>query len=105
MGSRKHGLYPWSSHCRRYDLNDEEDDEEEEATASVMTQTPTNASSQNMCNTMCNFWPKEWSLSLTKFEWWSPTRELLKQYLTKKQNGCLRSGRLQEVVAYKKRSL
>ena len=27
-------------------------------------------------------------------------RELLKQYLTEKQNGCLRSGRLREVVAY-----
>ena len=25
-------------------------------------------------------------------------RELLKQYLTEKQNGCLRSGRLREVV-------
>ena len=37
---------------------------------------------------------KRWSRSLKKFEWWSLTRELLKQYLTKKQNGRLRSGRL-----------
>ena len=29
----------------------------------------------------------------------SLTRELLKQSLTEKQNGCLRSGRLREVVA------
>ena len=43
---------------------------------------------------MSNFWPKKWSQSLT--------RELLKQYLTEKQNGCLRSGRLREVVAYEK---
>ena len=28
-------------------------------------------------------------------------REFLKQYLTEKQNGCFRSGRLREVVAYK----
>ena len=48
---------------------------------------------------MCNFWPKKWSRSLKKFEWWSLTRELLKQYFTRKQNGCLRSGRLREVVA------
>ena len=54
---------------------------------------------------MCNFWPKKWSRSLKKFEWWSLTRELLKQYLTEKQNGCLRSGRLREVVAYEKWSL
>ena len=40
--------------------------------------------------------------SLKKFEWWSLTRELLKQYLTEKQNVCLRSGRLREVVAYEK---
>ena len=39
------------------------------------------------------------------FEWWSLTRELLKQYLTEKQNGCLRSGRLREVVANEKWSL
>ena len=32
-------------------------------------------------------------------------RELLKQYLTEKQNGCLRSGHLWEVVAYEKWSL
>ena len=32
-------------------------------------------------------------------------REFLKQYLTEKQNGCLQSGRLQEVVAYEKWSL
>ena len=37
-----------------------------------------------------------------KFEKWSLTREFLKQYLTGKQNGCLQSGRLREVVAYKK---
>ena len=48
---------------------------------------------------MSNFWPKNWSRSLKKFEWWSLTNELLKQYLTEKQNGCLRSGRLREVVA------
>ena len=51
---------------------------------------------------MCNFWPKKWSRSLKSFDWWSLTRELLKQYLTEKQNGCLRSGRLREVVAYEK---
>ena len=45
---------------------------------------------------MSNFWPKKWSQSLKKFEWWSITREL---FLAEKQNGCLRSGRLQEVVA------
>ena len=39
------------------------------------------------------------------FERWSLTRELLKQYLTEKQNGCLRGGRLREVVAYEKWSL
>ena len=54
---------------------------------------------------VCNFWPKKWSWPLKKFEWWSLTREVLKQYLTEKQNGCLRSGRLREVVAYKKWSL
>ena len=32
-------------------------------------------------------------------------RELLKQYLTEKQNGCLRSGRLREAVAYGRWSL
>ena len=48
---------------------------------------------------MSNFWPKKWSWSLKKFEWWSLTREILKQYLTEKQNGCLQSGRLREVVA------
>ena len=37
--------------------------------------------------------------------WWSLTRGLLKQYLTEKQNGCLRGGRLREVVAYEKWSL
>ena len=46
---------------------------------------------------VCNFWPKKWSRSLKKFELWSLTRELLKQYLTEEQNGCLRSGRLREV--------
>ena len=54
---------------------------------------------------MCNFSLKKWSRSLKKFEWWSLTRELLKQYLTEKQNGCLRSARLREVVAYEKWSL
>ena len=54
---------------------------------------------------MSNFWPKKWSQYLKKFEWWSVTRELLKQYLTEKQNGCLQSGRLREVVAYEKWSL
>ena len=44
---------------------------------------------------ICNFWPKKWSRSLN--EWWSLTRELLKQYLTEKQNGCLRSGRYERV--------
>ena len=39
---------------------------------------------------MCNLWPKKWSRSLKKFEWWKLiTRELLKQYLTEKQNSCL----------------
>ena len=46
---------------------------------------------------MSNFWPKKWSRSIKKFEWWSLTRELLKQYLTEKQKGCLRSGPLWEV--------
>ena len=48
---------------------------------------------------MCNFWPKKWSRSLKKFERWSLPRELLRQYLTEKQNGCL------EVVAYGRWSL
>ena len=43
--------------------------------------------------------------TLKKFEWWSLTRQLLKQYLSEKQNGCLRIGRLREVVAYEKWSL
>ena len=47
---------------------------------------------------MYNFWPKKCLRSLKKFEWWSLTRELLKQYLTEKQNGCLQSGCLREVV-------
>ena len=42
---------------------------------------------------MSNFWPKKWSQSLKKFEWWSLARELLKQYLTKKQNGCSQNWR------------
>ena len=54
---------------------------------------------------MCNFWPKKRSRSVKEFEWWSLTRELLKQYLTEKRNGCLRSGRLREEVAYEKWSL
>ena len=54
---------------------------------------------------MPNFWTKKWLWSLKKFEWWSLTRELLKQYLTENQNGYLRSGRFREVVAYDKWSL
>ena len=46
---------------------------------------------------MCNFWPKRWSRSLKKFDWLSLTRELLK-----KQNSCLQTGCLREVVAYEK---
>ena len=46
---------------------------------------------------MSNFWPKRWSQSLKEVEWWSLMRELLKQYLTEKQNGCLRSGRYERV--------
>ena len=34
-----------------------------------------------------------------------PTRELLEQYLTAKQNGYLQSGRLRRVIAYEKWSL
>ena len=45
---------------------------------------------------------KMWSLSLNNFEWWLLLRELLKQYLTERQNGCLRSGRLREVVVMRK---
>ena len=45
------------------------------------------------------------SRSVKEFEWWSLTRELLKQYLSEKRNGCLRSGRLREVAAYEKWSL
>ena len=54
---------------------------------------------------MCTFWPKKWSWSLKKFEWWSLTRQLLKQYLTAKRNRCLQGGRLRKVVAYEKWSL
>ena len=54
---------------------------------------------------MCNFWPKKWYRTLKKLKRRLSTRELLKQYLTEKQIGCLRSGRLQEVVAYEKRPL
>ena len=54
---------------------------------------------------MSNFWPKKWSRPLKKFEWWSLTRELLKQYFTEKQNGCLRSGSLQEVVVMRELTL
>ena len=43
---------------------------------------------------MSNFWPKKWSQSLKKCEWWSLTRELLKQYLSEKQNSFF------QVVAY-----
>ena len=38
---------------------------------------------------IANFWPKKWLQSLKKLEWWSLTRELLKQLLTEKQNSCL----------------
>ena len=52
---------------------------------------------------MANLWPKKWSRSLEKSEQWSLTREFLKQYfVTEKQNGYLQSGRLWEMVAYKK---
>ena len=51
---------------------------------------------------MSNFWLKKWSRSLKKFEWWLLTRELLKQCLTEKQNGCLQSGGLHKVVVYEK---
>ena len=46
---------------------------------------------------------KKWSRSLKKFEWWSLTRELLKQYLSEKQNGWLRSGRLPEISGHYQR--
>ena len=49
---------------------------------------------------MSNLWPKKWSRSLKKLERLSLTREVLKQYLTEKQNGYLQSGRLREVVAH-----
>ena len=49
-------------------------------------------------NNMSNFWPKKRCGSLKKFESWSLTIELLKQYLTEKTNGFLQSGRLREVV-------
>ena len=49
-----------------------------------------------------NIWPKKWWWALKKFEWWSLPRELLKQYLTEKQNGCLRSDGSQEVVTNEK---
>ena len=42
---------------------------------------------------MSNFWPKKWSRSLKKFEWWSLTRELLHKTV------------LYEVVAYGRWSL
>ena len=56
---------------------------------------------------MPNLWPKKWSrlLIFKKFEKWSLTREFLKQYLTEKQNSCLQSGCLWEVVAHEKWSL
>ena len=54
---------------------------------------------------MSNLWHKKWTRSLKKLEQWSLTRELLKEYLTEKQNGYLQSGRLREVVAYEKWSL
>ena len=41
-------------------------------------------------NEYVNFWPKNWSRSLKKLEYyWPLTREHLEQYLTKKQNGYL----------------
>ena len=54
---------------------------------------------------MSNLWPKKWPPSLDIFEQWPLTKEFLKQYLTEKQNNYLQSGRLREVVAYKKWSL
>ena len=54
---------------------------------------------------MSNLRPEKWSRSFTKFENWSLAREFLKQYLTEKQNGYLKSGRLREVVACEKWSL
>ena len=54
---------------------------------------------------MPNLWPETWSRSLKKLEEWSLMIEVLKQYLTEKQNGYFHSGRLREVVAYEKRSL
>ena len=54
---------------------------------------------------MSNLCPKKWSRSLEKSEHWSLTRDFWKQYLTEKQTGYLQSGRLCEVVAYKKWSL
>ena len=39
---------------------------------------------------------------IRNFKQWSLTGEALKQYLTEKQNGCFQSGRLREVVAYKR---
>ena len=54
---------------------------------------------------MSHLWPKKWARSLKKFELWPLTREFLKQYLTKKQNGYLQSGPLREVVTYEKWSL
>ena len=41
---------------------------------------------------MSNLRPKKWSRSLKIFEQWSLTSEVLKQYLTEKQNGYFRSG-------------
>ena len=49
---------------------------------------------------MSNLWPKKWLRLLKKSEQWLLTRELLKQYLTEKQNGYFQSGRLWEVVAF-----
>ena len=56
---------------------------------------------------MCQFWPENWPWSLKKFELWSLTcmTDLLKQYLTEKENGYLESGCLREVITYKKWSL
>ena len=51
---------------------------------------------------MSHFLSERWSRSLKKFEQWSLTRELLKQYLTEKQNGYLESGCFRDVVAYER---
>ena len=54
---------------------------------------------------MPNFWPRKGLWPLKNLEQWLPMREFLKLHLTEKKSGYLRSGQLQEVVAYEKRSL